>query len=93
MQGKLFLWFCDPGRSINVISVTTVTVTQEGGAKNCFLLSKTLHLQEMCRQFAMGVNLRECQKFQDNGLLQKELLVSRLQITYIYLLKFISKKL
>ena len=33
--------FCDPGRAVNVISLTTVTVTEEGGARNYFPLSKT----------------------------------------------------
>ena len=30
------LWFCDPGSGINVISLTTVTVTEEGGATRTY---------------------------------------------------------
>ena len=46
---RTILWFvfCDPGRAVNVISLTTVTVTEEGGASNYFPLSETLNLQEI----------------------------------------------
>ena len=49
MQGEQFCGFvfCDPGRAVNVIFLTTVTVTEEGGARNYFPLSKTLNLQEI----------------------------------------------
>ena len=92
-QGKLFLWFCDPGRSINVISVTTVTVTQEGGGpKNHFLLSKTLHFQEICRPFAMCVKLKVSKISRQWIVAERTLGQPFTNHLHLPLLKFISKK-
>ena len=54
MQSDYFLWFCDPGRAINVISLTTVTVTEEAGDGNYFPLYKTWNLKKQFATYQEG---------------------------------------
>ena len=96
MQGTQFCGFvfCDPGRAVNVISLTTVTVTEEGGARNYFPLSKTLNLQEI------DVNNLQCEVASNCKcpiflVIPKRQIVAKLLVSQLKLklLQFFSKKL